>query len=243
MFVLHRLGASLILGIVLFSFPARAALHPAPTSSFLDGLVWQLCIPQMLPDAVVENYLFAIYEATPKIDKTGDFTWKDAYAAQLVGMDRKTFVIGGVEAKFKRALYCMFRAMEANGIKAGITSAFRNNFRQFIAGGQRNAPGETYHGGDKVTLGYGYGIAVDIVSLHGSTRAEQLASNPVVWKWIDRNGELFGVGRPYLDRDAPHVTPRTSPEYAAHYLASLRKAILAAMTKTKKKNGRHTKRQ
>jgi hypothetical protein len=35
-----------------------------------------------------------------------------------------------------------------------------------------------------------------------------------LWKWIDAHGEEYGVGRPYLDRDPPHVGPIDGKEYA-----------------------------
>src|SRR5258708_24850709 len=34
------------------------------------------------------------------------------------------------------------------------------------------------------------------------------------WKWIDPHGKEFGIGRPYLDKDPPHVGPIDAKEYA-----------------------------
>jgi hypothetical protein len=34
-----------------------------------------------------------------------------------------------------------------------------------------------------------------------------------LWKWIDAHGLEYGVGRPYLDRDPPHVVPTDGKEY------------------------------
>jgi hypothetical protein len=34
-----------------------------------------------------------------------------------------------------------------------------------------------------------------------------------LWKWIDENGPQFGIGRPYLDRDPPHIGPIDGKEY------------------------------
>jgi hypothetical protein len=34
---------------------------------------------------------------------------------------------------------------------------------------------------------------------------------------IDANGKEFGIGRPYLGRDPPHVAPIDGQEYAAHH--------------------------
>ena len=34
--------------------------------------------------------------------------------------------------------------------------------------------------------------------------------------WIDAHGKEFGIGRPYLDKDPPHVGPIDGKEYANH---------------------------
>ena len=36
-----------------------------------------------------------------------------------------------------------------------------------------------------------------------------------LWKWIDEREKELGVGRPYLNRDPPHVGPIDGMEYAA----------------------------
>jgi hypothetical protein len=35
-----------------------------------------------------------------------------------------------------------------------------------------------------------------------------------LWKWIDAHEKDLGIGRPYLDRDPPHVVPIDGKEYA-----------------------------
>jgi hypothetical protein len=35
-----------------------------------------------------------------------------------------------------------------------------------------------------------------------------------MWKWIDAHGKQFGIGRPYLDKDPPHIAPIDGKEYA-----------------------------
>src|SRR5262249_17797543 len=42
------------------------------------------------------------------------------------------------------------------------------------------------------------------------------AASEELWKWIDAHGRQFGIGRPYLDRDPPHVSPIDGKEYVAH---------------------------
>ena len=37
-----------------------------------------------------------------------------------------------------------------------------------------------------------------------------------LWKWVDARGKEFGIARPYLDRDPPHVAPINGQEYAEH---------------------------
>jgi hypothetical protein len=52
------------------------------------------------------------------------------------------------------------------------------------------------------------------VSVKGGTRAQRYASSEELWKWIDAREKEFGIGRPYLDRDPPHVAPIDGKEYA-----------------------------
>jgi hypothetical protein len=61
--------------------------------------------------------------------------------------------------------------------------------------------------------GYGHGLAADIVSVKGETRGQRWISTEILWKWVDAHGEEYGVGRPYLDRDPPHVGPIDGKEY------------------------------
>jgi hypothetical protein len=37
----------------------------------------------------------------------------------------------------------------------------------------------------------------------------------VLWKWVDAHGKDFGIGRPYLDHDPPHVGPIDGQEYTS----------------------------
>jgi hypothetical protein len=55
------------------------------------------------------------------------------------------------------------------------------------------------------------------VSVKGATRAHQSISTESFWKWIDAHGKEFGIGRPYLDKDPPHLAPIDGKEYAAHH--------------------------
>src|SRR5215471_9422203 len=44
--------------------------------------------------------------------------------------------------------------------------------------------------------------------------SERCSSSERMWKWIDAHGEEFGIGRPYLDKDPPHIAPIDGKEYA-----------------------------
>jgi hypothetical protein len=144
-----------------------------------------------------------------------DFGWKDPKAAERVGMPMMNYVIGGMDRSFKLKLFRMLRAAEVAGLSPGITSAFRDDYRQSIASGLKAASNRSYHGGS-LRGGYGYGLAADIVSIQGATRNERWTSSDKLWKWVDANGKQFGIARPYLGRDPPHVAPVDGQEYAKH---------------------------
>jgi hypothetical protein len=194
-------------------------------------------------DVCIDRYLWAIYQRTPKEDsikveeqrkvtvkKRGktvtvtksftrledeDFAWKDPKAAERAGMPMMDYVVGGMDRDFRLKLFRMLRAAEEAGLSPGITSAFRDDYRQSIASGLKAASDRSYHGGSS-RGGYGHGLAADVVSIKGETRDQRYASSEALWKWIDTHGEEFGIGRPYLDRDPPHVAPIDGKEYAAH---------------------------
>ena len=129
-------------------------------------------------------------------------------------MSLKDYVIGGMDRSFKLKLFRAMRAMEQAGLMPGITSAFRDDYRQAIAVGKKAASDSSYHGGSR-RGGYGHGLAADIVSVRGATRSAAMGLDRRVWKWIDANEKQLGVGRPYLDRDPPHVGPIDGKEFIA----------------------------
>src|SRR5665213_998128 len=195
-------------------------------------------------DPCVDRYLWALYQRTPKEDavkiqeqrkvtvkKKGklvavtrsftkvtdeDFSWKDPKAAEHAGMPMADYVIGGMDRDFKLKLFHMLHVAEEAGLSPGITSPFRDDYRQSIASGLKAADNRSYHGGS-LRGGYGHGLAADIVSVNGATRADRLASSETLWKWVDQHGKKFGIGRPYLGRDPPHVAPIDGKEYADHH--------------------------
>jgi hypothetical protein len=194
-------------------------------------------------DACIDRYLWALYQRTPKEDAVKmteqskvtvkrkgkmvtvtrtstrvvdeDFAWKDPKAAEHVNMSMQDYVIGGMDQDFKLKLFRFLRAAEQAGFVPGITSAFRDDYRQSIASGLKAADNRSYHGGS-LRGGYGHGLAADIVSVKGATRAERLASSDALWRWVDQHGPEYGIARPYLDHDPPHVAPFDGQEYANH---------------------------
>ena len=224
--------------------PAATSSTPDPRSNdaretvntieiFDECLVAEICI---------DRFLWALYERTPKEDTIKvherrkvtikkkrrtitvtrtftkladqDFTWKDPKAAERVGMPMKDYVIGGMDRNFKRKLFHTLHAAEQAGLSPGITSAFRDDYRQSIVSGLKAAANKSYHGGSH-RGGYGLGVAADVVSVKGRTRSQRWVSSDKLWKWIDEHGKGFGIGRPYLGKDPPHLAPIDGKEYAA----------------------------
>jgi hypothetical protein len=211
--------------------PEGYAKEAVPVETPDECLVAEICI---------DRYLFLVYQRAPKVDtikvperikvkvkKKGktrtvtktiiklvdeDFTWKDPKAAERAGMPLMDYVIGGMDRSFKLKLYHALRAMDDAGLSPGITSGFRDDYRQSLASGNKAAIDSSYHGGSR-RGGYGHGLAADLVSVKGETRAQRCSSSEILWKWIDAHGKEFGIGRPYLNKDPPHVGPIDGKEY------------------------------
>jgi len=228
--------------------PAQNSARPAVSSEALD--------PCPDSEVCIDQYLWSLYERTPKVDTikveerikvkaktkgktrtvvktltkyvTEDFGWKDPKAAQKARLSLQDYVIGGMDRDFRGKLYIALRAMDAAGLSPGITSGFRDDYREELANGNKAAPDSSYHGGSR-RGGYGHGLAADLVSLKGDTRAERCTSSEILWKWIDAHEQDFGIARPYLDKDPPHVAPLDGKEYADKRGAA--KARLAGLKK------------
>jgi len=212
--------------------PTVTLPNVSPTEGTDECLLSQECIDQ---------YLWSLYERAAKIDtvsvqeryqvmvkdKKGneqtvtktrtklvdeDFAWKDPKAAEKMGVSMPVYVIGGMEQSFRVKLYQLMRAADNAGLAPGITSGFRDDYRQSIASGHKAATDRSYHGGS-LRGGYGHGLAADVVSTVGATRDERRITTELLWKWIDEHGAEFSIGRPYLDRDPPHIGPIDGNEY------------------------------
>jgi hypothetical protein len=225
----------------LVQMASASASDPLPID--VKPAVALIEIPDECLETCIDRYLWALYQRTPKEDSLKvherrkvtvrrkgkmvtvtrsftklvdqDFTWKDPNAAEKAGMPMMDYVIGGMDRSFKTKLFQTLRAAEQAGLSPGITSAFRDDYRQSIASGMKAATDRSYHGGS-FRGGYGHGLAADVVSVDGATRDRRWASTEKFWKWIDAHGKEFGIGRPYLGRDPPHVAPIDGREYVAH---------------------------
>jgi hypothetical protein len=223
--------------------PAEPEVAKSPDAS--DGCA--------MAEDCIDQYLWSIYERTPKVDtiklqermkvtvrKKGhtrtitktvtkladeDFTWKDPEAAQKAGMPVPVYVIGGMDREFKLRLYHLVRALDDAGLAPGMTSCFRDDYRQSIASGNKAAIDSSYHGGSR-RGGFGHGLAADLVSVKGETPSERWSSTESLWKWIDAHGKEYGIGRPYLDKDPPHVGPIEGKEYVGHRGGNVKRAGL-----------------
>jgi D-alanyl-D-alanine carboxypeptidase len=237
--------------------PPPATIEPQPQDAAIPGRI-EIIGECLVAEPCIDQFLWALYERTPKHDtikeverykvkvrKRGklvtvtrtstrlvpnDFTWKDPKAAERARMSMIDYVIGGMEKSFKLKLFHMLYAAESAGLEPGITSAFRDDYRQSIASGLKAASDRSYHGGSS-RGGYGHGLAADIVSTKGATKAQRWVTTEALWKWVDAKGKDFGIGRPYLDRDPPHVGPIDGPEYT-----SRRGGTKAAGSDVKKKH-------
>jgi hypothetical protein len=238
--------------------------YPKPTMR-RDGTPDECAVTE----ACIDEYLWSLYERAPKVDvnkvteqkketvvkdgktrtitKTitnfvlGDFTWKDPAAAARANMSIKDYVIGGLDPGFKLKLYHALRAMDDAGLLPGITSGFRDDYRQSIASGNVAASDSSYHGGSR-RGGYGHALAADIVSVKGENRVQRNASSEELWRWIDGHEKELGIGRPYLERDPPHVAPIDGKEYAEKRgRTAVKKAGL--LTEDKQEAGLKTKKR
>ena len=175
------------------------------------------------------NICYALYQRTPKEDTIketekrkvevkrrgklvtvtrsftklvdNDFTWKDPNAAERVGMSMSDYVIGGMDKSFKLKLFRMLQAAENAGLQPGITSAFRDDYRQSIASGLKAASNRSFHGGS-LRGGYGHGLAADIVSVNGADARSALD--------FDRSALEMGRCERKTVRDRPPVSPLRS---------------------------------
>src|SRR5260370_3871243 len=103
----------------------------------------------LVAEGCVDQYLWSLYERTPKIDSAKvfekksvrvkrkgrtrivtktitrlvdeDYTWKDPAAAQKLGMSLSEYVIGGMDRNFRHTLYHALRSLYDAGMVPVIT--------------------------------------------------------------------------------------------------------------------------
>ena len=119
-----------------------------------------------------------VKESTTLIDE--DFAWKDPKAAEKAGMSLMEYVIGGMDREFKLKLYHALRAMDDAGLSPGITSAFRDDYRQSLASGLKAATNKWSGGslrGLQVT-----GLLLMLLSVEEEARTQRFISSESLWK-------------------------------------------------------------
>jgi len=167
----------------------------------------------------VEQYLWEVYQREPvKKDGSGDFTWKDQAAARRMSMSLQRYVISGMDPDFREQLYHAGRAMDADGLRWSILSAFRDDYRQSIASGLKAGAKNSRHGGSLRTGGYGHGQAIDVTGTEGTTMDQ-------VWRWIDGHGGKYGLHRPMPGYDPAHVQSRRDWRKVAQNLRKRRNQL------------------
>ena len=146
-------------------------------------------------------------------------------------MSLMEYVIGGMDRSFKLKLYHALRALDDAGLSPGITSGFRDDYRQSIASGTKAATESSYHGGSR-RGGYGHGLAADLVSVKGKTRSERWIRVKTCGIGSMRTAKSLGSGdrisikiRRMLRRSTAKNTPITAVERTRNGMSSLSAAI------------------
>ncbi|KKW25057.1 MAG: hypothetical protein UY67_C0001G0059 [Candidatus Kaiserbacteria bacterium GW2011_GWA2_52_12] len=174
----------------------------------------------------IDEYLFLIYLRTTKFDGKC-FAHKDPQAAERRKMTLPQYTIGGVHPVFKERLVRLCKKLETEGFLCGITSPFRDDYRQKISEGFRAGNCNSYHGGSCRTKGWGDGRAVDMVNISSitATKKERVANNIKLWARIDELEKEFLIYRPMPDRDPMHIQPRGTLEAVAGLREEMQKSV------------------
>src|SRR5258707_13025897 len=103
-------------------------------------------------------------------------------------MPMMDYVIGGMDRSFRLKLFYTLYAAEQAGLSPGITSAFRDDYRQSIASGLKAATDRSYHGGN-CPWGYCHGLAAQFVNAKGPTPAQRGGCAKNCCKWTEAHGK------------------------------------------------------
>jgi hypothetical protein len=185
--------------------PATIATGPAPAASKASPPADTVAVLDecFVMDACIDRYLWALYQRTPKEDsikveerravtvkRRGKMVTVMRSFTKLVDQD-----FGWKDPKAaERASMPMM-----DYVIGGMDKSFKRKLFRMLLAAEAG--------------GYGHGMAADIVSTQGNNRAQRWVSTEILWKWVDANGKAFGIGRPYLGRDPPHVGPVDGQEY------------------------------
>ena len=189
------------------------------------------------------EYLFRAYLRTVKWDAEC-FEWKDPAAAERTRLSLRDYVIGGVHPVLKDQLHKLFVALEAEecsfGLKCkpGITSAFRDDYRQQIATGYKARTGHSMHGGSSVTKGWGDGRAVDVVNASEPNFFDDsgVSASEMMWHHIDTLGPPIGIYRPMPESSRrPDPMHLQSMDWLQSLIASGKRTIELVIEKAKEK--------
>ncbi|MCA9366031.1 hypothetical protein KC722_00465 [Candidatus Kaiserbacteria bacterium] len=178
---------------------------PAPTNT--DGTIDTEAPSASMGPTEKLTYEDAVGWLALHYNESGSRSANDKKAAVHMGIAGdeyiEKYIVRGMDPKLVVLAAAAGRQMEADGIKFIINAGFRDDYRQdMIKSGVHAPTGYSWHGGSKLTKGYGDGKAFD---LNGAKAQE----------WIDKNGAKFGLTRPYLGTcvtDRPHVAIASSGE-------------------------------
>jgi hypothetical protein len=172
----------------LASIPTSDPLQQHPTPVVRAVETPDECL---VAEICIDEYLWSLYERTPKTD-TDKVTDRIKETVKTKGKIR---TIMKTITKYVAADFTWKDPIAAQ--RAGMS------LKDYVIGGLDR--------GFKVKL---YRALRAIVSVKGENRLQRFAASEELWKWVDAHEKELGIGRPYLDRDPPHVGPIDGKEYS-----------------------------
>jgi len=115
-------------------------------------------------------------------------------------------VIGGMERASSLALSRLNARADTRTLRLGLRApaVLPMTIGSRSTGGQEGGSDISYHGGSR-RGGYGPDSAAEVVSTQSATRAERWILRTMFGSGSMSTGRQYGIGRPYLDRDPPHI--------------------------------------
>lgn len=156
------------------------------------------------PRRQADEYLCDVYRRVPdKVDRSGDFTWKDRAAAARLDKTVCEYAIEGMNIALREALFTFGQIADAAGIRWSFLSGFRDDYRQRIAAGFKARGCGSMHGGSCRTGGWSDGRAADLWMYGGD--GQWISNANPLFALIDRVGRRLGLARPMPGYDPAHV--------------------------------------